>query len=69
MHLYFKHANQTYSLVKTNVEDTENIWIIIYSDVKKRNPDFKITEKRRYYDAWGRVHFGVGSPTEDYMLM
>lgn len=69
-HLYFQHSNKTFSLVHKNVGDETdtNVWILIFHDIRKKNPAFHVLEKTTYTDIAGRRWFDVGSKEERYVI-
>lgn len=67
-HLYFMHSNGTYSLVATDIDTDFHAWAIIVSDLRKRNPEFSITQQRNYTDINGKRWFDVGAKEERYVI-
>lgn len=66
MYLYFQHSDETLSLVSSNVSE-EWVGKLIYQDVAKRNPKFKIYYLRRW-QVKNHIIFDCGSHLEFYIL-
>jgi len=68
-HLYFQHANGTFTLIHTDVETEERAWSYIAYDLTKRNPHYKAKKHESYRDVWNKIWFDVGSQEERYVIM
>lgn len=66
MHLYFQHRDETVTLVASNITE-DKASKLIYEDVARRNPKFKIYYLRRW-QVKDHIIFDCGSHTEFYIL-
>ena len=69
-HLYFQHSNGEYTLIGKNVGlwSDDYIWAWIFSDLRRRNPEFVVHDSCDYYGIDGKRRFEVGSKTEQYVI-
>lgn len=69
-HLYFQHSNKTYTLVEKNVgeESDQILWLLIFRDIRNKNPEFKPRKQESWVGTNGRRWFDVGAKEEMYVV-